>query len=30
MQLTQKENGLLDDMIESEKLCIEKYNRSTA
>lgn len=27
MQLTQKENGLLDDMIESEKLCIEKYKK---
>ncbi len=27
MQLTQKENGLLDDMIESEKVCIEKYKK---
>lgn len=27
MQLTQKENGLLDDMIESEKICIEKYKK---
>lgn len=27
MQLNQKENALLDDMIESEKLCIEKYKK---
>lgn len=27
MQLTQKENGLLDDMIENEKICIEKYKK---
>lgn len=27
MQLSQKENGLIDDMIESEKLCIEKYKK---